>query len=240
MLFTQETISLFPLKTNKNIYIYLFFHVELRQSKSVWPQSVDSPNLKLRIKACPPWAGAQQEGLEEQSQGGQAYVFPFSGGTRPGELARASEWQLRAGSQHQVARSLSRDLTAFSLGPETSGKGVLGTAQDTGIQGAREKDTDHVPLQSACGPWQHCSPVTKPAHLPPPHPHLSCGVQLQVGLLGPQPWPTTVMSPPLFPDPLFGRVLQDHPTPLSSDLSPEPPPLLSSPHLQIILIILGT
>lgn len=45
-LFTQETelLFFFPLKTNKiYIYIYLFFHVELRQNKSVWSHNLWIP-----------------------------------------------------------------------------------------------------------------------------------------------------------------------------------------------------
>lgn len=86
-LFTQET-EFFLLKTN--IYIYLFFHVKLRQNKSVWPQSVDSPNLKLRTEACHVWARAQRD----KARGGrQASQRAFLGGTRCGEGTPGSEQQ---------------------------------------------------------------------------------------------------------------------------------------------------
>lgn len=64
-LLTQETelLFFFPLKTNKKIYIYIFIfscRVAPEQVCMV-TQSVDSPNLKLRIEArsCSQWAGAQ-------------------------------------------------------------------------------------------------------------------------------------------------------------------------------------
>lgn len=141
-------------------------------------------------------------------------------------LAQSSSFRLGASARRP---SPCPETPLPSLWSQKSLEGGTGDAQDTGIQGAREKDTDHVPLQSASGPWLHCHPVTKPAYLPPPHPHLRCGeTRLQVGLLGPQPWATTVMSLPLFPDPFLDKFSRTTPPPFPQTLTylePAPPPL---------------
>lgn len=100
-------------------------------------------------------AGAQQEDSEGQSQGGQAHVFPLQEALDQGRgMGLAQSYRSGSESQHQARRP--------SPCPETSppslwdqkpqGRGCW----DTGIQEAREKDADHVPLQSAPGLWQHC------------------------------------------------------------------------------------
>lgn len=181
-----------------------------------------------------PVASAQQEDSEGQSQGGQAHVFPFQEAPDQGRgvgLAQSCSSRLGASTRRPGPCPETSPPSLWDQKPQ--GRGCW----DTGIQEAGEKGTDHVPLQSAPGPWQ---PVTKPAHSPPPRPHLGCGVREPAWS---PPWPTTVMSPLPFPDPLFGRVFQDLPIPFLQSLAWSPclpHPLLLSPHLQIILIILGT
>lgn len=194
------------------------------QNKPVWPQSVDSPNLKLRIEASSLWLVFSRRTQRDKVRVGAGPCLSFSGSTRPGP---GSELQLQR--PHHLL-----------FGTRNLREGCAET------QAFRKPEKKILTMCPCSQPLAALLPMTKPAHLPPPHPHLGCGVRrVAEGLPGPQPWPTTVMSPLLFPDPHFGQVLQDLPNPLSADpsLEPVPPPPLAfklSPHLQIILIIWGT
>lgn len=149
-------------QTKIYIYIYLFFHVELRQNKSVWPQSVDSPNLKLRIQACPSWARLSRGNSEGQRQG-----------ERAGGLAQSST--LQRGPAPAAQPCPETPATTFSLGPEASGKEALGSPQDEGIWGTRGTDTClPPPCDQPPAPRQPCDPGEGPSALPSALPHLWC------------------------------------------------------------------
>lgn len=95
-LLTQETelLFFFPLKTNKKIYIYIFiFSCRVAPEQvCIVTQSVDSPNLKLRIEArsAPSGLGLSRGHSEGRKPG------------RPGDPAPSST--LRLGGQHQAAQ----------------------------------------------------------------------------------------------------------------------------------------
>lgn len=215
-LFTQKSFFFFfPLKTN--IILFYFYHVELCQNKPVWPQSVDSPNLKLRMEASSLWLVLSRKTQRDKVRVGR----PFQEAPDQERRGSGSELQLQAGSQHQAARSLSRDLTAFSLGPETSGKGVLGHRHS----GSRRKR--HRPCPPAVSPWPLAAPlpVTKPAHSTPPRPHLGCGVREPAG--SPALANYCDVSTPL-PRPSFWMGFPRPPHPLQfPSLEPVPPPPLA-------------
>lgn len=78
--------------------------------------------------------------------------LPVSGSTGAGRPRRPGSAAAPGREPAQEAQSLFRDPTAFSLGPETSGKGALGTARDTGFQGAGDKDTGRVPCSQPLAP----------------------------------------------------------------------------------------
>lgn len=71
------------------------------------------------------------------------------GGTKLAGGGRASEQHTRLGP------ALSRDpatFSAFSLRPETSGRETLGTSQNPGIWGAKEKDLHRASLHQPLAP----------------------------------------------------------------------------------------
>ena len=137
---------------------------------------------------------------------------PQAGGAGP-----APSSTLWAGSQQQVVQPLSRDTPppAFSLGPETSGQGTLGlhrTQRGAGLDRevphwAGRLGQEKRALLSPCD--QPLTPATsqsleKPSDLPSPVPHLWCEMRAsRWDLLGPQSWPTTVISLPLVPTPFW-------------------------------------
>lgn len=101
----------FKSKQEIYIYIYLFFHVELRQNKSVRPQSMDPRNLlQLRVEACP--------------------------GTRAGRSGRG--WhrpgpeQLAGGREQGCGPALGQRPYSLLLGTKNLREGAAGTAQDAG------------------------------------------------------------------------------------------------------------
>ena len=153
-------------------------------------QSVDSPNLKLRIEACSrlPVGWGSVGGLRG-TKAGQAWGPCSKQHTPTGRPALG------------VPAPRPEIPTTFSLRPETSGE---------------EVHTGHRLLRSKRkGPWplkRHCSPTVRalgPAISSPLGGGGGCP-------RGPQPWPTTVMSLPLFPDPSlegFSRTTHPIPTP---------------------------
>lgn len=90
----QSFFFFFPLKTNKKIYIYIFiFSCRVAPEQvCIVTQSVDSPNLKLRIEArsAPSGLGLSRGHSEGRKPG------------RPGDPAPSST--LRLGGQHQAAQ----------------------------------------------------------------------------------------------------------------------------------------
>lgn len=219
----------FPLQTNKKyIYIYLFFHVELCQNKSVWPQFVDSPLLKLRVQARPPGGGAQQEDSEGKS-GWAARAFPFRGAPVQADRTGLAQQRPRAGS-HRRRPSPCSETPAFSLGARNLREGGPGDCPGHRHSGSGRQGHWSCPLQSASGPWRHCSPETEPAHRPPPHPRLLC-----CGTRGRRRacWSSALanycdVSAPRSSRALSGRALQDH------RLPPPPPQPEPAPPLAVV------
>lgn len=173
-LLTQETVSFFPLQTNKKyIYIYLFFHVELCQNKSVWPQFVDPPPQAEGPGMSPTGRCSAGRLGDRVRLGGR--VSPFPEAPRQGDGGAWLGAAARAESQRRGPSPCSETPLPSLGGQKPQGRGPWGLPR---TQAFRERETRPCPPAVSSGPWRHCSPVTKPAHLPPPHPRLlSCGTR---------------------------------------------------------------
>lgn len=166
------------------------------------------------------------------------------GRPQAGRAGPAPSSTLWAGSQQQVAQPLSRNPTTTPRPPLTlwgqkpQGRGLWGlhrTQRSAGL--GRQGQEKRAPLSPRDQPL---TPATlqshkKPSHLPSPVPHPWCEMRAsRWGLLGPQSWPTTVISLPLFPTPFLEGFSRNSPPPFPQTLTwrlPPPPLFLSSPHL---------
>lgn len=206
------------------------------QNKLVWSQSVDSPNLKLRIEASSLWLVLSRKTQRDKVRVGRPMSFLFRKHQTRGAAwawlrTAAPGWEPAPGGPVLVQRP-----HHLLFGTRNLREGGAGTQ-------AFRKPEKKAPTMSPCS--QSLAPGStaacdKACTFATSSSSLGCGVREPAG--SPALAIYCDVSTPL-PRPPFWTGFPRPPQALSSVpcLSPcLPHPLLLSPHLQIILIILGT
>lgn len=217
----KQSFFFFPLKTKRYIYIYLFFHVELRQNKSVWPQSVDSPQPQAEDQGVSPTGWDSVGGLPRDIVGGAGWwAFPFGEAPGRGSWPRSRQhslgWKPAPGGPALVQRPHrflfgSRNLREGGCGDHTGHRHSERCQARWGGARLGQQGQQKRTLLSPCD--QPLTPAALQSRRSPRSERRAAGVGLA--------WSSALanycdISAPL-PHPVFGRVLQDRPTTLSSD-----------------------